>query len=541
MKNTKTHGTFGKILLLPLLFMLQSGLSQVTKVSITNGNWSNASTWSPNGVPQAGSKVKIYHNVTLNVTINPTDTIFVYGRLNIASSCTMNLANGDLVLASNPTYTGSLGTIGSGGNINGQYIVQRYMQRCDGYSNYGMPFDVSTSSLDWYYCNNCMPGWSNIYMYDETATGSLDNGWYDTINGVLKRGKGFFYWFQNYTGGANFPRTISMQGSTNLQSAFNFSVTRTGGNSSNNGHNLIANPFAGTLDWFASNGWTKSGVNNAIYTWNNCNATYASYVGGVGVNGGNRYIAPLQGFWVQTSSSTPILQVTSAALSTASVALLRQSKDTISNVLRISLGDDEAAIRLDANSSIFQDEQTDAIFYIADNSRLYSTNGTKDSVQYAINSISDKGGKIFLSARNSGTLNFSGLPTFNGDYDIVLTDLRSGTQSNITEGMQYVYTDTNKVTFLKTFEISFTKRERVTTGLSAPRLSSARVYADHENIRVSLPEGTSFPVQVKMTDLLGREIWSSTEEQFLFSVPKPDQPVIVTVSNDESSLSKKVF
>ena len=85
--------------------------------------------------------------------------------------------------------------------------------------------------------------------------------------------------------------TASFVGTLNTGN-FGSGLTRTG-----LGWNLVGNPYPSPIDWDALTGWTKTNVDNATYRHVN-NATWAEYVGGVGANGGTRYIAGEQGFFV---------------------------------------------------------------------------------------------------------------------------------------------------------------------------------------------------------------------------------------------------
>ncbi len=61
------------------------------------------------------------------------------------------------------------------------------------------------------------------------------------------------------------------------------------------GWNLVGNPYPSPIDWDAASGWTKTNVDNATYRHVN-NATWASYVGGVGTNGGSQIYCFMSGF-----------------------------------------------------------------------------------------------------------------------------------------------------------------------------------------------------------------------------------------------------
>jgi hypothetical protein len=79
---------------------------------------------------------------------------------------------------------------------------------------------------------------------------------------------------------------------------FDFAPTNefSGTGVANDGWNLIANPYPSAIDWDAASGWNKVNVNNAVYIYQADLDQYSTYIAGVGVNGGSRFIASSQGF-----------------------------------------------------------------------------------------------------------------------------------------------------------------------------------------------------------------------------------------------------
>ena len=57
------------------------------------------------------------------------------------------------------------------------------------------------------------------------------------------------------------------------------------------------------------------GFADAVYIRDNGNATVASYVSGVGTNGGTGRIATGQAFWVQSVAINPILSISETSKS----------------------------------------------------------------------------------------------------------------------------------------------------------------------------------------------------------------------------------
>jgi hypothetical protein len=78
------------------------------------------------------------------------------------------------------------------------------------------------------------------------------------------------------------------------------------------GFNLVGNPYPSSIDWRASNGWTRdnlvtSGGGNDMWIWNPVAGNYGVYnsadESGVGTNAVTRYIPSMQGFFVRAESA----------------------------------------------------------------------------------------------------------------------------------------------------------------------------------------------------------------------------------------------
>ncbi len=98
------------------------------------------------------------------------------------------------------------------------------------------------------------------------------------------------------------------------------------------GWNLIGNPYNSTIDWDEFD-FVGSDVANSVYFWDPENNRYASYVNGVGTNGGSRYIAPGQGFFVySTTTNTDQMVFTDAVKSSESSTFFRLSQPMVLNL-----------------------------------------------------------------------------------------------------------------------------------------------------------------------------------------------------------------
>ncbi len=131
------------------------------------------------------------------------------------------------------------------------------------------------------------------------------------------------------------------------------------GQSSTEGWNFLANPYPSQYDWDGQA--LPAGMSNAFYV--NNGGSYASYVNGVGTNGGTQYLAPFQGFWVQTSNSSPgnFVFEQDQRVTAPSTSLL---KTTVVDGVWVTVGDsidsDELFIGFDNNASVGFDKDVDA-------------------------------------------------------------------------------------------------------------------------------------------------------------------------------------
>ena len=545
-----------KILLLILVSLSVIGYS-ITRTSISDGSWINPLTWSPIGLPSPTDKIYINNVVTLDISFQSSDTIFVKNVLSLSNNCILSFSSvGTLIIVGDASNNGRIGTIGNGANIVGNFTFQKWVDHCDNkYSTFSTPFDVTLNSYNFLYTG--FPGgyyypsynYINTYLFKEPIV----NGYVapSSTSQTILRGSGFFYWYSSQTIGTgspsttitywDFPRQVSLKGSLDFTSTYNFLITNTP-SSGNNGFNLVGNPYPGTIDW-ATNGngngnpWQSSNMNNSIYVWNSCSSVYSSYNGSVGVNGGSRYISPLQAFFVQANNSSASLSCNRKVLVDQSSTLLRVSSTTsdklINNVLRISLGGDEIAIRLDSTSSLDNDSLTDSELYIGDSTRLYSYIYTLNK-DYSINAVKDTDQIVPIKTKRGGVLSFEGINTFD-KYSMTLKDLSNDMSYPIYNGLQYTFTDTSLVTYNTRFEIKFTKN---IGNIKQYKLSSSYIYYDENSIYINkLKTNTN----IIMFDLLGREVYNIYDNNDRVVIKRPEYPVIIYLIDGDYIKTKKIL
>ena len=156
-------------------------------------------------------------------------------------------------------------------------------------------------------------GTSNVYTWSETtqAFASISNA-----TDIPAAGSGFLVYVyddDDFDGSADgFPKMIKTD-STQRTSAVSPTLSFTSsGTLSNDGWNLVGNPYGATIDWDASSGLTSTNLDDSFYVWsdsaNSGAGDYLSWNGATGTFGGGE-IAPWQGFWVKANAASPTLSL----------------------------------------------------------------------------------------------------------------------------------------------------------------------------------------------------------------------------------------
>lgn len=199
-----------------------------------------------------------------------------------------------------------------------------------------------------------------------------------------------------------------------------------------NGWNNVGNPYTATIDW-TNTGWTKNNVNDAIYFENN--GTWSGYVAGVPYNGGSQYIAPTQGFFVESTGGGSL----GFATSTASHTRTTFYKSDISNILRLTATgngrSDETVIRITNEASAGFDPMYDAhkLFNNAVEFPGVPQFYSMDNNYMAVNAI-DAAEMVALGFRAGLAGTYTICQNEANDFaNVVLEDLATGTFTNLLE------------------------------------------------------------------------------------------------------------
>ncbi|MBN2777031.1 MAG: T9SS type A sorting domain-containing protein [Bacteroidales bacterium] len=411
------YNTTGNCYLVPAL----TGNSTTTAPPAFNwsgavsSDWQNTGNWSTGSIPTSSDDITIPNGMPNypviddgattaecnNITIEnaASVTIATNGQMTVSGAITNNAGNTGLIINSDASGTGSLiHNSGAGVSASVDLYLDASTRRW-----HMLASPVASAPL------SVFPSTTYLFEYDEsiddywtgTTYNSTVNGWTAPVgNMVVAQGYVF-----NYP-----PTTLNFTGTLNpstATSSITIDYSDHGASAPNgssyddfDGWNFIGNPFTSALDWDnAAVNHAGANLLDAVYYYDDLTAhTYASYVGGVGTNGGTRYIPAMQGFFVKGDNSE-----TGGTLNIGAGARIHNSQafwkgnisETPENLIRLTVSannfDDETVIRMHNDATNYMDNGFDAykLFTMENNiPQIYSKiNGV--STEYSINTIPD--------------------------------------------------------------------------------------------------------------------------------------------------------
>lgn len=403
------------------------------------------------------------NNFFTNLEIDNSNTVNILsglttisGVLNVSSG-TLN-TNNNILIKVDSLGNGSIGPLF--GSISGDITVERsFNVNSPDWRFISSPVNNTTyESLNDDMWTSGFPGstyptynFFSVYNYDETLSGSSEIGYvYPTdISDTIQVGAGFLV----YMDSGSFSGAIDFTGEVN-HGSISLPVTYTdNGDTDADGWNLIGNPMVSAIDW-DNNEITKSNLYNAIYIWDPESGTYASYVDGIGANGGSNIISSCQSFWIKASGPNPQLTVPQVAKTNQNSVFFKQSQST--NYLTITLSDwnhsDETIIRANPFTTSEFDGNHDALKMntTATIPVIYSSMAD-EGVNYSINQLPEGEHEILLSTivpvTGTHLMSFEGISNFTNTACVVMEDLFTGQlyPVNDTSEFAFVLYDTTTV------------------------------------------------------------------------------------------------
>jgi hypothetical protein len=281
------------------------------------------------------------------------------------------------------------------------------------------------------------PGWVGYDGYQYSTGNNLP---YTFDNLILGKGYNYFH-----SSGQSFEFTGTIN---TAEYSEQINLTCGSGYPDYQGYNLIGNPFASCLDWdhMVSNHYVQGSVDDAIYF--TTDGKVASYVNGIGADGGSGTIPPLQGFFVKANSNSSLIFPRAARVheldqfrykkgiedyvkSSDTIAFLRLKMETLQDSA-------ELVVRFNTKATAGSDKEFDAYEFsktTGDINIWTSSLGTA----YSINGLpfpeTEKEIPVGLNKNIAGLFKLSSSEIRKLDhYNILLIDITSGQTVDLKKG-----------------------------------------------------------------------------------------------------------
>lgn len=398
-------------------------------------------------------------NVLSAVTLDRTGSSVSLGNsLNVTGSVNITAgtlaASNNLTLISSASGTARVGTLSGSANITGNITMQRYIAGgTDGWMFLGAPVSGATLA-QWSddFVTGGFPGSAyppspnpSIVTYDETLPGLYDDGYVSPsgISDPITAKKGYWAYVMSA------PLTIDVTGSI-IKGAQSFPVTYTNDPSqdpSENGWNLVANPYPSTIDW-DNPAWTKTGISDAIYMYSPTLDQYTSYVGGIGTNGGTNLIASSQAFLVQAISGSPALSMNESVKDATDEPFIRAGSGS-NELIRLNLSGngytDETVIHFNALASDGFDMSYDAMKFFSFNTDVPGIATVIDTVLMSINTLQSLSTdlaipvKVKVGISGNYTIALDAVNALPALSCLMLEDLQTGIQTDLRSISSYSF------------------------------------------------------------------------------------------------------
>lgn len=518
----------------------------------TSTDWATAGNWNWNLAPTENNSIiitdvandpiinelaatpAICNDLTINS--NAVLTINTGKALTVNGSITNNAGNNGIIIQSDVSGSGSL--IHNTNNVGAS--IQRYITGGPlKWHIISSPVSAQSISGDWTPSGTLGDGTGyDFYAYDEASATWLNQKIIGNNIHTFQVGKGYLIDYQS----ANSSKTFVgyMNNSTN---SLAISANNTGEYA---GINLLGNPYPSSIDWKAASGWTRTNlVQNSggydVYVWNQEANNYGTYnsaaAGDEGTNAASRYIAPMQGFFVEAASSGNVILNNSVRVHN-NASNWHKNQVTIANM------------KITVNSETYGSDEALIEFGHTENAgganKLFSFVPTAPSIYLP---KEDHNYSILFQAESTGNelipVNF--IPGADGNYTLTfhiglsiakleLEDMQTGIKHNLLDNPTYSFTSTiadSPERFLLHFGVVGVEETFDRQNLRL-HYSANSLYITNENETANL----------NIYNLIGQHIYATkvrSKGLIHINIPLPDGTYIVCLQGENTIQSAKLI
>ena len=526
----------------------------------TSSDWFDATNWDDGAVPTGVTDVTIPTG-TLNDPVIETDgtllevaaansivndaslTINAFGFLTVATTLTNN---GSVMMLTNATDQASLICPAFAGA--GSYTYDRYL---------GVNTALPLAERGWHYISSPVPGF--------TAGGNMNdyylNTWDETIsmweaqtgnqapdctpvaltnNGTDGWSTKFVEDYATFTCAGVNPGTgmnVEFMGAPNAGTQVK-GMTYTGAGVLP-GFNLVGNPYPSYwyYDGFFFGGNWPLGLFDAIYYWDEDANQYASYVNGLGTNGGGPYVPPAQAFFLEMDGTQPTADIQFDDVDRAHVYGLPFYKDEVTDLVKLMASangfTDETVIRFGEDFTSARDK-SDARKLMSGGSTVPSLYTMASDIAISINGMpATESVPVYFECGTSGSYTIETVETSDFSF-IELEDLLLGTKTNLLEG-SYTFEHTTGVAADR-FVLHFAP-----VGVEEMNANNVNIWSNENRIYVQAP--ASLNGDIVVYNIMGQEVVRTDIAPGVNVIPMDDVNTfyVVKVLTDDNAVTGKVY
>lgn len=317
----------------------------------------------------------------------------------------------------------------------------------------------------------------------------------------------------------------------------------------NQGFNLLGNPYPSSIDWKEASGFTRdilvdNGGGYDIWIWNSTAGNYGVYNSASstdnGTNGVTRYIAPMQGFFVQAATAGDFTFNNNARTNTGASNWLKSASLSTIEELSISVysnsgqGSDEVRCTFDTQEDM---AGTRKLFSPLKNApSLYlSSNKTNYTIRHLADSIGQRAIPLAFKTGVTDTFSLSIKNRENDLQSIIIEDKFTGEKIDVTNNVTYTFTASNNEN---------PDRFVIHINRSMETIISSYISKVYASANTLVVESGTFEkrYQVEVRDIVGKLLLRSNETRSRCKFQLPQKGIyIVSITIDNERKSYKII